>query len=95
MTEAANVYVSYGSTVTPPGTANFTLSAQPNNQNNPNVKPQESRNYEIGGKMGFYENRLSFSAAAFRTDNENVISPWTPQRFRRSTTRMTASGSTA
>jgi catecholate siderophore receptor len=59
--------------VTPPGTANFTLSAQPGNQNNPNVKPQESRNYEVGSKLGFYDNRLSLSAAAFRTDNRNVI----------------------
>jgi catecholate siderophore receptor len=73
LTDAANVYFSYGSTVTPPGTANFTLSAQPNNQNNPNVKPQESRNYELGGKVGLYGNRLSLSAALFRTDNENVI----------------------
>ena len=73
LTDNANVYLSYGSSVTPPGTANFTLSAQPNNQNNPNVKPQESRNYEVGAKIGFYENRLSLSAAVFRTDNENVI----------------------
>ena len=70
---AANVYLSYGSTVTPPGTANFTLSTQPNNQNNPNVDPQKSSNYEIGSKIGFYENKLSLTAAVFRTDNENVI----------------------
>lgn len=73
LTNAANLYFSYGSAVTPPGTANFTLSAQANNQNNPNVKPQESRNYELGTKLGFYDNRLSVSAAVFRTDNENVI----------------------
>ena len=73
LTDMANVYVSYGSSVTPPGTANFTLSSQPNNQNNPNVEPQKSRNYEVGAKVGFYENRLSLSAAVFRTDNENVI----------------------
>jgi catecholate siderophore receptor len=73
LTDAANVYFSYGSAVTPPGTANFTLSAQPNNQNNPNVKPQESKNYEVGGKIGLYNNRLSLSTALFRTDNENVI----------------------
>jgi catecholate siderophore receptor len=73
LTDQANVYFSYGSAVTPPGTANFTLSAQPGNQNNPNVKPQESRNYEVGSKLGFYDNRLSLSAAAFRTDNRNVI----------------------
>ena len=73
LTDQANVYVSLGSSVTPPGTANFTLSTQPNNQNNPNVKPQESRNYEVGTKLAFLGNRLSLSAAAFRTDNENVI----------------------
>jgi catecholate siderophore receptor len=37
----ASVYVSYGTSITPPGAANFTLSTQPNNQNNPNVRPQE------------------------------------------------------
>ena len=73
LTSTANVYLSYGSTVTPPGTANFTLSSQPNNQNNPNVDPQKSRNYEIGSKIGFYENKLSLTSAVFRTDNENVI----------------------
>ena len=73
LTDAANLYFSYGSSVTPPGTANFTLSAQPNNQNNPNVKPQESKNYELGGKVGLFGSRLSLSGAVFRTDNENVI----------------------
>jgi catecholate siderophore receptor len=73
LTDSANIYFSYGSSVTPPGTANFTLSAQPNNQNNPNVRPQESRNYEVGGKVGFYDDKLSMNAALFRTDNENVI----------------------
>ena len=53
---------SYGIAVTPPGTANFTLSAQPNNQNNPNVEPQESTNYEVGSKWDFYGGRLSLNA---------------------------------
>ena len=73
LADAANIYASYGSSVTPPGTANFTLSAQPNNQNNPNVEPQESKNYEVGGKFGFFDSKLSLSAALFRTDNKNVI----------------------
>ena len=72
-TEAGNVYVSYGSTMTPPGTANFTLSAQPNNQNNPNVEPQKSTNYEIGTKWDFAGGRLSLNGALFYTKNENVI----------------------
>ena len=67
------MYVSYGSTVTPPGTANFTLSAQVNNQNNPNVKPQESTNYEVGSKWDFANGRLSLNTAIFRTENRNVI----------------------
>jgi catecholate siderophore receptor len=70
---AANAYVAYGTSVTPPGNANFTLSAQPNNQNNPNVDPQESTNFEIGTKWDFSDGRLSLNGAAFRTKNTNVI----------------------
>ena len=73
VTETGNVYGSYGTTVTPPGTANFTLSAQLNNQNNPSVKPQESANFEVGTKWDFFGTRLSLTGAAFRTVNENVI----------------------
>ena len=87
-----NVYVAYGTSVTPPGTANFTLSAQANNQNNPSVEPQESTNIEVGTKWDFAggpplaEHRAS-SAPTTRTSS----SPWTPRRFRRSTTRTTRS----
>jgi catecholate siderophore receptor len=70
---AGNAYVAYGTSVTPPGNANFTLSAQPNNQNNPNVDPQESTNFEIGTKWEFGNGRLSLNGAAFRTKNTNVI----------------------
>ena len=72
-TESGNFYVSYGTVVTPPGTANFTLSAQINNQNNPSVKPQESANFEVGSKWDFFGTRLSVTGAVFRTVNENVI----------------------
>ena len=68
-----NVYASFGTSVTPPGSANFTLSAQANNQNNPSVKPQESKNYEVGSKWDFAGGRLSVTGAAFRTENKNVI----------------------
>jgi catecholate siderophore receptor len=70
---SGNVYASYGTAITPPGTANFTLSAQPNNQNNPSVEPQKSKNYEIGTKWDFANGRLSLNSAVFRTENENVI----------------------
>ena len=73
LTDQGNVYFAWGNTKTPPGTANFTLSAQPNNQNNPNVDPQISTNVEVGSKWDFYGSRLSLTGAAFRTKNENVI----------------------
>jgi catecholate siderophore receptor len=72
-TSTANAYFGYGTSVAPPGTANFTLNSQPNNQNNPNVDPQESTNYEIGTKVGLFNSRLTLNAALFRTDNKNVI----------------------
>jgi catecholate siderophore receptor len=71
--ETGNLYASVGTSVTPPGTANFTLSAQANNQNSPNVDPQESTNYEVGAKWDLAGGRLSLNAAVFRTENRNVI----------------------
>jgi catecholate siderophore receptor len=68
-----NAYVSYGSTVTPPGSGNFALSAQPNNANSPNVDPQVSRNLEVGSKWELFNGRLSATLALFDTRNENVI----------------------
>jgi catecholate siderophore receptor len=73
LTETGNVYVSYGTTVTPPGSANFALSSQANNQNNPSVEPQESANFEVGTKWDVAANRLSLTGAVFRTRNKNVI----------------------
>jgi catecholate siderophore receptor len=72
-TEAGNVYVSYGTSLTPPGGANFSLSAQANNVNNPNVEPQKSTNYEVGSKWDVAGGRLSVTGALFHTRNENVI----------------------
>ena len=68
-----NVYVSYGTTLQPPGSANFALSATANNQNNPNVDPQKASNTEVGLKSDVAGGRLSLTAAYFHTINENVI----------------------
>ncbi|MGE0360535.1 MAG: TonB-dependent siderophore receptor [Vicinamibacterales bacterium] len=73
LTPAANLYASYGRTVTPPGSGNFALSAQSNNANNPNVAPQISRHLEVGAKWDLLRRRLSATAAWFDTRNENVI----------------------
>ena len=68
-----NIYASYGSSLTPPGSANFQLNAAPGNQNNPNVDPQKSINYEVGSKWDLAGSRLQLSGAYFWTENENVI----------------------
>ncbi len=73
ITPTLNAYVSYGTTVTPPGSSNFALSAQINNANNPNVDPQVSRNFEVGAKWELFRRRLSATVALFDTRNENVI----------------------
>ena len=73
LNDEGNLYVSYGSTATPPGAANFALNAQPNNQNNPNVKPQLSSNIEGGTKWDLANGRLSLTGSVFHTVNKNVI----------------------
>jgi catecholate siderophore receptor len=73
LTPIGNAYIAYGSSVTPPGTGNFALSSQPNNQNNPNVEPQVSKNFEVGTKWELFDRRLSANLAIFDTRNTNVI----------------------
>jgi catecholate siderophore receptor len=73
LNDLGNVYASYGSSMTPPGSANFQLNANPANQNNPNVDPQKSTNYELGTKWNLAGNRVQLSGAIFHTENENVI----------------------
>ncbi len=72
LNDAGNIYASYGSSLTPPGSANFQLNASPTNQNNPNLDPQESTNYEVGTKWDL-ASRLQLSGSYFYTQNKNVI----------------------
>lgn len=73
LTSAGTLYVSYGSSLTPPGSANFLLSTSPTNANNPDVDPQESVNFEVGTKWELAGGRLMVNGALFRTENTNVI----------------------
>ncbi len=73
LNDLGNVYASVGTSSTPPGSANFQLNAAEGNQNNPNVDPQESTNYEVGTKWDLAGNRLQLSGAWFWTENRNVI----------------------
>jgi catecholate siderophore receptor len=71
--EQGSLYLAYGSTVTPPGSANFNLSEATTSQENPNVDPQESRSLEAGIKWDVLDESLSLAAAVFRAENTNVL----------------------
>jgi len=71
--EAGSVYLAYGNSFTPSGSG-FTLSATDTNQNNPNLAPQETRNFEGGVKWTFLDDKLSTSLAFYRTENLNAAS---------------------
>jgi catecholate siderophore receptor len=73
-TADGTVYVSWANSSTPPGSANFSLSATSTNQANPNMDPQETRSVELGTKWDVLDKRVNLSAAVYRTVNNNQIS---------------------
>ena len=56
------------------GSSSSSRIATANNQNSPNLKPQESRNFEAGVKWEFLNQRLSTSLAFYRSENLNTVS---------------------
>jgi catecholate siderophore receptor len=73
LSPTGNVYLSYGTTMTPPGSVNFAFSATANNQNNANTDPQVSSNLEGGVKWDVLGGRLALTGAIFHTVNKNVL----------------------
>ncbi len=72
-TANSSVYASYAKSLTPPGSSNFSLSADATRQDNPNIDPQETHNYEVGTKWDVMDGKLALTAALYRTDNENQL----------------------
>lgn len=68
-----SVYVSAATSLQPPGGANITLSANNNNINRPNLKPQEGSNLELGTKWDLVGGKLALTGALFRSENKNEI----------------------
>ena len=69
-----SIYLSFSNTLTPPGSSNFTLSSEStSNVNNVSLDPQEAVNSEVGTKWELLNDRLSLSAALYRTDNKNQL----------------------
>jgi catecholate siderophore receptor len=69
-----SIYATYATSKTPPGSADFALSATANNQNNSDLDPQKTENYELGTKWDLLNDRLSLTAAYFRTENSKQAS---------------------
>ncbi|QTD59205.1 catecholate siderophore receptor Fiu [Acinetobacter towneri] len=65
----SSIYAAYAKSLTPPGSANFSLSESGNDAIN--AQPQETHHYELGSKWELLQGKLAVAAAAYRTENEN------------------------
>ncbi|MFZ6657577.1 catecholate siderophore receptor Fiu [Undibacterium sp. TJN19] len=72
-TKDSSVYASYSTSKQPPGGSNFALSTAVNSAANPKFDPQETKNTEIGAKWDLLEQKLSFTAAIYRTEVSNDV----------------------
>jgi catecholate siderophore receptor len=75
-----SIFVGYGNSFNPSAEGLALSDGTGRTPANINTAPEESRSMEIGTKWDFYNNRLSLSAALFRTDkvNARVADPTTP-----------------
>lgn len=73
---AANgsIYVSAANSYTPPGGANFALSATTTNANNPSMDPQQTQSIELGTKWDLLDKRLNVTAAVYQAENKKQVS---------------------
>jgi catecholate siderophore receptor len=72
-TRDSSVYALYSSSKQPPGGSNFTLSTSANSAGNADYDPQETKTKEIGTKWDFLQQKLSVTAALYRTDVSNEV----------------------
>jgi len=71
-TADGSIYLAFANSKTPPGSANFSLSAQTaNNINNSALDPQKTTNVELGTKWDVIQKQLALTAALYRTVNKN------------------------
>ncbi len=70
-TPDGSIYLAYATSQTPPGGANFGLSATAGNLNAPSMDPQKTKNLELGVKWDLIQKQLAVTATLYRTENEN------------------------
>jgi len=71
--DIGNVYLSVSTSQQPPGGANFTLSGNATNINNPNMDPKKATNLEAGSKWEIFDQRLLLTGAVFQTTVRNDL----------------------
>ena len=69
-TTNGTLYAALANAETPPGGANFILSATAGNQANAELDPQKTTTAEVGVKWELLNKRLNVSAAVYSTENE-------------------------
>lgn len=69
----SSVYATVANSKQPPGGANFSLSTSANSAANPTMDPQETTTKEIGTKWDLLDQKLSVTAAFYRTDVKNEV----------------------
>ena len=68
-----SIYTGWSVSYQPPGGANNGLSATATNQANANTDPQKGMNVELGTKWDLFDNRVSATAAIYRSENSNEL----------------------
>lgn len=66
-----SIYLAYATSQTPPGSANFGLSATAGNIANPSMDAQKTTNLELGTKWDLIQKQLAVTATIYRTENKN------------------------
>jgi catecholate siderophore receptor len=72
-TKDSSVYATYASSKQPPGGSTFVLNTTASSSGNTAYDPQETKTKEIGTKWDFLDQKLSFTAALYRTDISNEV----------------------
>lgn len=76
----ASLYTNYSVTQTPPGSNNFALSTTDTNANtNIQLDPQQTKNWEVGGKWNVLDDKLSLGIAYYDTTHKNELAEEQPK----------------
>jgi len=71
--QEGTLYAGISTSQQPPGGANFTLSTNATNINNPNMDPSRATNVEVGAKWEVFDRRLLLTGALFQTTVKNDL----------------------